>query len=227
MIKSIVEERRSINDVKNSILIKYNEDLTDDYFKNDVICIDQDSVAKFGLQETEINFNLINDEDIISYVWEILKSIKSKPFAITTFTFFLSAYQLEKMDVIMVETLFNNYINYVGEIITIQRDFGLGKNNKINTFKVTCKRVANIINEINLLESITIDDENQFYQGNYQNYIENINEAIEIIDIDYNAIKGKTVQLSEQIINDDSDLVSEKLLTGYGVVGYGESTYGN
>lgn len=226
LLLSANEERTNTEDIENSILIKYNYNLKDEYFDDNIIIQDTSSVQKFGLLEGETELNLINNIDIVNYIGSILMKLKANPYSITSFTFFMSAYPIEKTDVITVETNFNNYITYAGEIITISRDFGSGKEGKINLFNVKCKRIANVAHVQEIIEQINVNDE-YLFTGPYINHVEQIVETVNIADVDQ-IMKGSLKQqtINETInINDVEEIICTQ--TGYGQGGYGQGGYGN
>jgi hypothetical protein len=205
VLKSTTEERIGLINVKNSIFIRYNYDLYNGNYDDVYLATDEESIARFGLLEDSTELSLINDPDIVTYIGNLLMWFKANPYAITKFQFYLSAYELEKLDVIIVETNFNNYIAYAGEVITVSRQFGSGKNNQINQITVTCRKVNNTIHRQELIDAITITD--------------NV-----INSFDMPVMHEK--QLADTIVIDDSTAAIVVVPYGYGMEGYGVGKYG-
>lgn len=179
-IRSIRQTRSRISDIVNHITINYDYDpVTGEYGKSQLYK-DDESIIKYGQKELVIDGNLfktVETAGIHDYGNKLIELL-SKPRTFTTFSAYLPAYIAEKIDLVYVETDYNDYVGLFGRVVTIQRIFGNANQNKINYYDITIdSKLANVVN-IDLADSINISDSIDLYPTDV--VIINIEETVNI-----------------------------------------------
>jgi len=134
--RSIKNEPVSI--IKNDVMVIYDQNLeNENEYLGRANYTDSASISKFTRQEERLVYDLVHSDGVAQLIgYNTLDGFK-QPVSLTYFKVFMpDGYILEKGDRVSIQSFVNTSEDTVGNIVAISRDFGQGKNKKINIYDI-------------------------------------------------------------------------------------------
>jgi hypothetical protein len=158
---------------------------------------------------------MIRTEILAEFIIAQLIARYKEPTVEVSFYAYMDAYPLEKGDFIAFDTPFGGYRDAEGEILTIKRRFGSGKNKQMNFFQITVRNPTPPYAKAWQFDLARITENLEVVTA-ASKYPEDVAEIVENLFIDTDKkLPLDTMEISEQITH------------SYPSVGYGNAPYGD
>lgn len=218
-IRSRRTENQPTSLVKNDITIMYDKNYEHNFYDGKINEVDDESVALFFRKDHRRELNLVNSSSVAQLHADRLLSLLATPTSVYSFNMFMKAYTLEKGDRISVRTFLDPRFVSVGNILSVERNFGKGKSQQINLFNIKIANPDTFAN-LDLEETIVVDDSAHVILKGLI-----LQDTILADDSAYVYLKEHT--FSNERLEIVEQLGLEKCqVNGYGTCGYGVHPYG-
>ena len=220
-LKSFKEERAMIDSIINDLIVYYDVNSYDGVHNDKVEVSDADSINQYGLKERKLDYSFVRTQALAEFIANKILSEYKKSGVLLTFSAYFSAYPLQKQDVVYFETGFAGWLRGKGRVMTVSREFGSGKLNKINRFDITLINPETFLLNAFFAEKFVMEEKAEIG-------VDPSAVSTEIIEMEESiiadAFEPQKIEKSEEIEMTESVFVSAS--AGYGNGGYGETPYG-
>ncbi len=233
-------ENYSTDNIKNDITVLYDYDVVTGAYTEKVEADNPQSINRFLRKYDTRELSLISDSAVATrHVNRMLAFLKDAPSVFSIYVYLPDGYVLEKGDKIHIPDFLTDSI-LQGNILSITRTFGQGKNEQMNIFKLMISHYS-YLKRLLLTETIAFDD----------SLIElprvlSLSDQITFSDF-FSRARILTMELAESVVVDDSGLsmgseitlviptesivmddltIDKSACSGYGSCGYGAAPYG-
>jgi len=219
-LRSRKTDNQPTSGIRNDITVLYDKNYVDGVFSLKETAVDDESVALFFRKEYKRELSLINSQPIATLQANRLIALLSRPNSVYSFNMFMNAYELEKGDRVSAIQFIDPRFTVTGNILSVERTFGKGKQKQINLFNI---KISNPVVTAHLeLEDIVAVDDSSFTQ--LKGLI--LTETVILDDTDNVFLKNFNIS-TDRIVIEDTLYLNTCGAGGYGFCGYGILPYGD
>jgi len=232
-------EHYSTDNIINNVTVSYGLQQDTGAYEGEVTKADSASISKFGRKDESRELALVSTSSVATkHVDQMLRVMSKSPEVMSFDTFLNAGYRLEKGDKVSVKSFLNSSHTITGNVLSITRKFGQGKNNQMNAVRVMLTGLSYTLT-LNLSETIVVDGHLKLPRNI------RLHESVIVDTTDIAFPRDLVLRLTESIVVDEKvyhgifrtltiptetvvvdSVLNTGLCHGYGDCGYGVSPYG-